>query len=777
MHSIFLATALLLGASLSNGIARDLRTFWMSPPYPSPEPQDTQTAFRGSFELAQPAEVELRILGVSWFNAWLDGEHLTDGPARFPRAYPEYDVRRIHLAAGRHVLAVQVHYAGVNTRIMDNVPPFLACEVSVAGQPVEMVWRSLPLPGVRATSRRRSPLQGWMEWMDTRPQPVGWKQPGFDDSQWRGVAPSEPGIGPVQPISIGSVSNRILTANVVARGPLARTFAPDTDDPVLAFFTADLECKTRAPQGEWRRYDLGKVRIARPRFVLDVPAGAVVKFGSSEELLSGRVAPWSALSGSPTCFVDHYIARGGEQEFFPLQSQGARFFEVQVFAPRDQVRFVREEFVERAYLDEPSGEFRCGDALLERIWRTGIETLRSSCEDAMVDSRRERGQWTGDLFVGMRIMATSYPDLRLARRGLVQSAQCARPDGLVAALCPGMNDYIPGYSALWVGAVLDYWEMTGDRASLTELFPAAERNVGAMLARLGPSGITNGLAWNFVDWGYVPNPGEFEVVCNLQILEALRAMMRWCGEVGRDSQHYVAAERQLASAMQQYFDHEMAGGGDVWGRIGYQRAVFGLRTGLLRGEPEQAAVKFIKAYISQCFPGNPAGAQLSDPYIEGEFFTPYFANLALPELVRRGEMDFVLEQYRRCWGWVLNQGLTTWPEVFDTRWSHCHQWSGSPTWMLSRHVLGLHPRFDLGSNHFELNVNGGSLQHAAGKVALRDGSVVSVSWKRDRRGHLKYEISSDSAVVLHLEGEAAPIEVRGKRTLQLAPSTPNHHRK
>jgi hypothetical protein len=312
--------------------------------------------------------------------------------------------------------------------------------------------------------------------------------------------------------------------------------------------------------------------------------------------------------------------------------------------------------------------------------------------------------------------------------------------------------------------------MTGDRELLVELFPAAEQNVGAMLARLGPQGVTNGLAWNFVDWGYVPNPGEFEVVCNLQILEALRAMIRWCGEVGQDRQRYVAAERQLATVMQQYFDSELAHGGDAWREIGYQRAVFGLRTGLLRGENEQAAVKFIKAYISQCFPGNPAGAQLSDPYIEGEFFTPYFANFALPELARRGEMDFVLEQYRRCWGWVLKQGLTTWPEVFDTRWSHCHQWSGSPTWMLSRHVLGLHPRFDLGPNHFAVSVNAGSLPHAAGKVALRDGRVVEVNWKRDRRGRLNYAINSASPVWLHFEAAATPVEVQGKRSFQLAPA-------
>jgi hypothetical protein len=64
----------------------------------------------------------------------------------------------------------------------------------------------------------------------------------------------------------------------------------------------------------------------------------------------------------------------------------------------------------------------------------GIETARSSSEDALVDSRHERGQWSGDLFVGLRILGTSYADLRVARRGIVQSALCAQPNGMVAAL-------------------------------------------------------------------------------------------------------------------------------------------------------------------------------------------------------------------------------------------------------------------------------------------------------------------------------------------------------
>lgn len=767
------ATLVMLAASMRAEPV--LPAFWFRA-YPTEgEPPDTYALFRGEFQLDTAQEVEIRLLGASWFNAWLDGEFLADGPLRFPLEHPEYTSHRVRLEAGRHVLAAQVQHLGVETRLMKSLPPFLAAEVRAGGVTVPVTWRATPLAGVHSGLRRRSILLGWIEWFDTRLMPDRWRAVDFDASAWGGVVEVKPPMGTPRPATIAPVPHRSVPFREISRGPLARTFGYATDDPPVAFFLADLECRQFPAQGLWRRYDLGKVRLARPRLVLDLPAGAIVEIGSGEALHGGRVPPWTTLSCSPTCFLDRYVARGGVQEFEPQQAQGARYFEVHVYAPTNQIRFVSEEFFERAYYGEPVGDFACDDPLLNRIWRVGIETATSSSEDAVVDSRRERGQWSGDLFVGLRILGTAFADLRLLRRGIVQSALCARPNGLVAALYPGQPEYIPGYAALWTPAVMDYWELTGDRSLLEEMFPYAQRNLAAMLAHQGPNGITNAtglvpeLGWNFVDWGYVPNPGPCEVVGNLQILESLRAMIRWCRELRQDATPYLAAEEKLVKAMRDYFAQELAQGGQAWQRIGYQRAVFGLRTGIITDAEAPAAIAMIKAYIRRCFPANPDGERLADPSVTGDFFTPYFANFALGELARRGEMGFVLDQYRDCWGWFLEQGLTTWPEVFDLRWSHCHQWSGSPTWVLSRYVLGFHPRFDRGVNHFDLRVTPGGLKQASGKVALRDGQAVSIRWTRNDGNQLQYEVQTPVPVWLHLPETATPVRVEGSQMLLINP--------
>ena len=138
--------------------------------------------------------------------------------------------------------------------------------------------------------------------------------------------------------------------------------------------------------------------------------------------------------------------------------------------------------------------------------------------------------------------------------------------------------------------------------------------------------------------------------------------------------------------------------------------------------------------------------------------TPYFAHFALQELIRRGEMDFVLGQYRHCWGWALEGGRTTWLEVFDPRWSHCHEWSGSPTWQLSRYALGLHPRFDLnaqeGLPHFVFDLKPGSLASCSGRIPLPGGGAVDVEWSR-RDKQTTYTISTSQPLrVLFVPGHS-----------------------
>lgn len=716
---------------------------------------DTYAAFRGWFDLGQEAEIELRSLGSSWYVIWLDGRYVEEGPARFPIAHPEYQARRIRLAVGRHLLAVQVHHIGETTRMLIDMPPFLHCRVVRDGQTVPVEWRCSQLAGYKSQVRRVNPQLGWIEWCDTRQIPKDWQSPEFDDRSWIKPVAAEPRIGVIRPANLAPVRQLTQLLKPMADGLLAEVFGYEFDDIPARFFLRDLACDKRPAQGVWRRYDLGRVRLGRPRLVLDLPAGAVVEFAYCEALMTGRVSPYIPLSAGASCNLDHYVARGGPQEFFPLTPKGGRFVEVHVLGEPARVRFIKEEYVERCYFGPAESSFTSGDALLDRIWLTGVETHRACCEDALTDNpTRERGQWTGDVVsVGMDIQAVAFSDLRLCRRGLVQSAYCAREDGLVAGLSPGGPAYLSTYAMQWIDACVHYHELTGDRTILEELYPHAVRNLGAFEALLSQDGLKDGAGWAFVDWGYVRNEGPVDIACNLHYLSAIRTFIRWCKIIEREAEisKYEKLAKQIETVVSIYLRNKLVGGEAGWRELGYHTAVLALRLKLIEPQRESECLRYIKSHILSCFPNNPTAPRLSAPDANHrQLITPYFAHYAFPGLIERGEMDWVLDQYRKCWGWALEDGRTTWVEVFDTRWTHCHQWAGCPTWQLSRYLLGLHSRFDIERNRFELKLRPGSLTHASGKLPLPDGKgVVSIDWRRGAKG-IAYHVVTDAPISIDL---------------------------
>jgi len=625
---------------------------------------------------------------------------------------------------------------------------------------------------------RMSPQFAWIEWVDTRANPAGWRTADFDDSTWQDPAPAVAAQWTMRPLGIGPVRQFVHEPKRIAEGRLTGPFAsaetPDwPEEGDVSWYRRNLNPKS-PPEGVWRRYDLGRVRLGRPEFVLNLPEGAVVEFAYSEALVhedivdgytgqtvvrvprdetaeQGRVMPYIPLSGGLSRNLDHYVARGGAERFGPVTPKGGRFLEVHVRADPAQVRFVDEKYVERCYFGPPEGSFSCDDPLLNRIWMLGVETLRGCAEDAVVDNpTRERGQWTGDVTtVNMYVAAAAYGDLRLFKRALQQTAYSARADGLVPGLNPGGPSWMGSYALQWVDSNLHHYRLTGDRALLEEMYPYAVRCLEVFEKDLTDAGLAGNVGWSFIDWGYARPEGESDMAANLHYYSALEAMVRWSKLVDRDPSRYEALAERVGAVIRRWLV-PLAEAGE-WEAIGYHSAVLGLIRDLMPPQEQPAARDYIEQHMLRCFPNNPDAPRLSNPRVEErQLITPYFSFYAFPPLIENGDMDFVLDQYRACWGWGLKQGVTTQPEVFDLGWSHCHVWASSPTAQLTRYVLGLEPRYDLGKNHFLHRLIPGSLKQAQGKVPLLDGSgTIEVAWRRTTDGRVAYQLNSPTPIWLH----------------------------
>ncbi|MBU3666489.1 MAG: hypothetical protein FGM15_11530 [Chthoniobacterales bacterium] len=736
-------------------------SFWS---HASPAP-DSYSLFRGSFCLSEPGEIEIRAVGSAWYQAWLDGTPLLEGPLRFALERPEYQSVRISLDAGRHVLAFHAHHTGVETRILKDTPPFVWCEVLSGRHQVPVEWKSRLLESQTSQVRRINPQLGWVEWRDTRKEPEGWERLEFDDADWG--APVHDASPLPEPVAadLDPVQTFPHRLTCLAEGPLAATFGYAADEPAHAFFVRDRVCRDLPASGVWRLYDLGRVRLGRPAFSLDLPEGTIVEFALAEYLTDGRVSPFINLSAGASCNVDRFVARGGKQTFATLTPKGGRFLEVHILNAREGAAFLEEKFLERGYHAPSEADFRCGDPLLEKIWHVGIETYRACAEDALTDNpTRERGQWVGDVAsVGMEIAASGYHDLRLCKRALIQSALCAREDGLVAGLSPGGCGYLPTYAFQWAVAVMNHLRHTGDKALLAELWEPALRNMAAIRAFWRSDGLHNVAGWNFVDWGYKAEDGPVDTACNLHYLWSLRSMSEWAKALGKDTATWDDPSRELAELLKKRIAAKMAAGG--WDAVGYHCSALAMRLGLIGDEA--GCLDYLAAHIDNCFPNDLSAPRNDDPAgYTRRLITPYFAHYVMPLFIDRGRMDFVLGQFRRCWGdFMLGNGRTTWIEVFDTRWSHCHQWAGCPTWLLSRYVLGLHPAFGEESGLFDLRLEPGSLPQASGRLPHPQGGWIDVSWQRGKTG-LSYNLSTPNPIRVRVRGEE-PFTVSDTKSLAL----------
>jgi len=134
------------------------------------EDKDYYVAFRGQWNLTSESDCEIQLLGASWFVSWLDGQYFCEGPARFPIAYPEYQTYKIHLPAGHHTLALQVHQIGKVIRILDNLEPFLYCVIwefipsgKEGRREIPFSWKCVRLKGYESQVRRINPELGYIE--------------------------------------------------------------------------------------------------------------------------------------------------------------------------------------------------------------------------------------------------------------------------------------------------------------------------------------------------------------------------------------------------------------------------------------------------------------------------------------------------------------------------------------------------------------------------------------------------------------------------------------
>jgi len=107
--------------------------------------------------------------------------------------------------------------------------------------------------------------------------------------------------------------------------------------------------------------------------------------------------------------------------------------------------------------------------------------------------------------------------------------------------------------------------------------------------------------------------------------------------------------------------------------------------------------------------------------------SPNYAYYIFEALYQAGLPEVAENLMREGWGWALAQGFATCPEYFRLSGSHCHAWSASPTYYLSKNVLGVHFPSAPDMSKVAIQVCSG-LECAEGAFPLPQGGEVAVKW-------------------------------------------------
>jgi len=103
-----------------------------------------------------------------------------------------------------------------------------------------------------------------------------------------------------------------------------------------------------------------------------------------------------------------------------------------------------------------NGSFSCSDSLLTRIWYTGAYTVKLNLEKdyfgAILMERSDRFSWTGDAYPSQAASMVAFGNYSFVKKNLGNTSK--------------QDNGIASYSLYWVLSLIDYYNYTGDTATL-----------------------------------------------------------------------------------------------------------------------------------------------------------------------------------------------------------------------------------------------------------------------------------------------------------------------
>ena len=429
---------------------------------------------------------------------------------------------------------------------------------------------------------------------------------------------------------------------------------------------------------------------------IDLPKDSLVLMGFGEHLEDLRVR--SYVGGRNFC-ASYYGKQGRNRFIHRFKRAGLRYLQLFVYSHSFTLYYAGIQ--PAVYPVSTVPQFRCEDSLHNKIYDVCVKTLRLCMHEHYEDCPwREQALYAMDSRNQMLCGYYTFGEYDFAKSSLRLMALSIRDDDLLELCSPGeVGVTIPSFSAIFVTALHEYLQHSGDRDFVREVLPAARRIVDGFIRRINPdSGLvpcyTETGYWNFYEWqqgldgGSIFRDAQLSVSYDAPLNAFISMAMQSLSSIYTilqvtDAQYYSKVSQRLNHAMNDAF----------WDA---DKAVYAsyLIDGYITHTCE--LTQSLMAYCGACPPDKlpfileAIACKRLLPVTLSHSIFKYEALLQLPKYEKQ-----VFEEIAEIWGSMLFQGATTFWETemgskdFEHAGSLCHGWSAIPAYLYYRYGLGL----------------------------------------------------------------------------------------
>jgi hypothetical protein len=325
-----------------------------------------------------------------------------------------------------------------------------------------------------------------------------------------------------------------------------------------------------------------------------------------------------------------------------------------------------------------NGSFSCSDDMLTRIWYDAAYTVKLNLLrdyfGAILIDRGDRISWTGDDHCAQAAALVAFGNDDFIKESITSTAN--------------QNNGIASYALYWVLSLIDYYNYTGDTATLVTNINNAQATLDGAYAAFGTNPGLGFYGWDerlgagFENASCPESQNAYKML-SIRAWKEFAAAMATCGRTDLQTKYNGYANARLAALRQN----------PAWYQsFSLHACADAVNTGLLNASEENAIF-----------------AQQFTDRVNRVSYSPFNQYFVIQAFAGLDKYDDALSSINDLWGGEVNYGGTTFFEVYHPSWnsgigtndpipnaqcgytSLCHPWSAGVTKWLSEEILGIKP--------------------------------------------------------------------------------------